>query len=399
MKKLISQPINIVIIITVLLVTIVILSGTVLVFLFLNKGEKQIISQSVQTPRSSVVSPVVITRTSVNGIPTIPQNELTTMPIKDITPTSLNVITPPPVADITPTSLEKSLPTGTIGFGIGVMGDSNSDEYRGDDNRGGPYAATTFNWVEMLVLNRQLNFGEWGYWGEPRRTGYSYNWARSDATAQGLLDSGQHTGLAKQVANGEVSYVVIFIGGNDFNLENGTYQDIYDGSLSDARLKNKLDLVVKDITLAVDTILNSGNVHVIVVNIGDKGLAPDSIRRFPDATGRQRVSTALQEVNGQIASMVTERGVVLIDMNAFGQNTLSHIDKNGFLEFGGESFSILIRGYEPHHLQLGDAYGHLGTVLSGILANAILIEPLNKNYGLGITPLTDQEILHSAGIR
>ena len=399
MKKLFSRPINIVIFITALLGTIAILSVIALVFLLLKKGDKQIISQSVQTPRRSVVSPVVITRTSVNGIPTIPQNEHTIMPIKDITPTSLNVIATTPVADLTPTSLEKSIPTGTIDFGIGVMGDSNSDEYRGDDNRGGPFAATTFNWVEMLVLNRQLNFGEWGYWGEPRRTGYAYNWARSDATAQSLLDSGQHTGLAQQVANGEVSVVVIYIGGNDFNLENGTYQDIYDGSLSDARLKNKLDLVVHDITLAVDTILNSGNVHVIVVNIGDKGLAPDSIRRFPNAAGRQRVSTALQEVNGQLTSMATERGVVLIDMNAFGQNTLSHIDKNGFLEFGGESFSILTRGYEPHHLQLGDAYGHFGTVLSGILANEILIEPLNKNYGLGITPLTDQEILHSAGIR
>ena len=84
--------------------------------------------------------------------------------------------------------------------GIGIMGDSNSDEYRADDNRGGEYAPTTLNWMEQLVLSRELNFGPWGTWGGPRRTGYEYNWARSGATAHSLITSGQHTGLAQQVA-------------------------------------------------------------------------------------------------------------------------------------------------------------------------------------------------------
>ena len=47
--------------------------------------------------------------------------------------------------------------TGTsldILHGIGVISDSNSDEYRADDNRGGDYAATTLNWVEQLVRYR-----------------------------------------------------------------------------------------------------------------------------------------------------------------------------------------------------------------------------------------------------
>jgi hypothetical protein len=30
--------------------------------------------------------------------------------------------------------------------GFGVLGDSSSDEYQADDNRGGAYAATTLNW-------------------------------------------------------------------------------------------------------------------------------------------------------------------------------------------------------------------------------------------------------------
>lgn len=102
--------------------------------------------------------------------------------------------------------------------GIGVLGDSNSDEYRADDNRGGTYAATTLNWMEQLVLSRGLNFGPWGRWGGPRRSGYKYNWARSGATVRSMISFGQHTGLARQVANGEVSHVFMWIGSNDFHI-------------------------------------------------------------------------------------------------------------------------------------------------------------------------------------
>ena len=60
--------------------------------------------------------------------------------------------------------------------GVGIIGDSLSDEYRGDDSRGLTYASTTLNWVEQLQKFRNFNFGEWGSWGEPRRTGFAYNW-------------------------------------------------------------------------------------------------------------------------------------------------------------------------------------------------------------------------------
>ena len=43
--------------------------------------------------------------------------------------------------------------------GIGVLGDSVSDEYRANDDRGGSYRATTLGWTEQLVFRRGLNFG------------------------------------------------------------------------------------------------------------------------------------------------------------------------------------------------------------------------------------------------
>src|SRR5688572_25679629 len=102
--------------------------------------------------------------------------------------------------------------------GLGIMGDSNTDEYRANDNRGGSYAATTLNWLEQLVAKRGVQAGSWGTWGEPRRSGYKYNWARSGATAGSMIANGQHTGLAQQITAGEVQYVIIYVGINDFHI-------------------------------------------------------------------------------------------------------------------------------------------------------------------------------------
>src|SRR5437764_3970064 len=91
--------------------------------------------------------------------------------------------------------------------GIGVLGDSYSDEYQFYP----PDRSTARNWVEILANARGLNFGRYSVEsrGEPRHQGFEFNWARSDATTTDLITSGQHTGLAGQVARGEVGVVVI----------------------------------------------------------------------------------------------------------------------------------------------------------------------------------------------
>src|SRR5690348_14161908 len=85
--------------------------------------------------------------------------------------------------------------------GIGVLGDSYSDEYQFYP----PHRSSARNWVEILALTRGMNFGEFtaASRGEPRNGGYAYNWARSDATSEDMIATGQHTGLASQVARGE----------------------------------------------------------------------------------------------------------------------------------------------------------------------------------------------------
>jgi hypothetical protein len=282
--------------------------------------------------------------------------------------------------------------------GFGIMGDSNSDEYQADDHRGGDYAGTTLGWVEQLVKQRGLNFGPWGTWEEPRRTGYEYNWARSGATAESLIIAGQHTGLARQVAEGKVSYVFLWISNNDFHFTNGTYKEIYDGSLSDELLQKKIESIVSNITLAVDTVLAAGPVDMVMVNMRDIGIAPLVQEQFPDAAGRQRVTSAIQSINQQLDAMAAERHIKIVKADDFTRSLLVRTDKRGHLSMENELINMLSIGNEPHNGRLEDPAGHAGTVVSGLTANFLFVEPFNSQYDTDIAPLTDAEILEDAGI-
>jgi hypothetical protein len=91
----------------------------------------------------------------------------------------------------------------TLVDGFGVLGDSGSDEYRADDDRGGAYATTTLNWLELLVRHRSFAAGPWGTRPSPRRTGYEYNWALSHRRRR--------------------SWAFLMVGANDFAMWNDTY--------------------------------------------------------------------------------------------------------------------------------------------------------------------------------
>jgi len=292
-----------------------------------------------------------------------------------------------------------SVSTPSMTAGIGVLGDSTSDEYRADDARGGEYGETTLNWVELLVRNRGLNFGQWGSWEEPRRAGYEYNWARTGATIDSMITSGQVAGLAQQVAERKVSYVFIWIGNNDFHLKNGPYEEIYNGKLNDAELQKRIDHLAANIEYAMDTILQAGDVKMAIVTIADQGVAPQAKILFPNAQKRQRVTEAVNKLNARIQEFAQERGVLVLDSNAVGKVLFSRVNWEGKLTFSDQKITVLTKGNEPHHLQLEDNIGHAGTVLSGIIANSLFIEPFDDAFGLHIQLLTDEEILHNAGLQ
>ena len=283
--------------------------------------------------------------------------------------------------------------------GIAILGDSFYDEYQGTDHRGGDYAAVTFNAVELLARTRGFHLGAWGDWGEPRRTGYQYNWARSGATSRTMIESGQHLGAASQVAAGAVSVVLIGVGSNDFSPYYGdNYERTYSGAMSDEELEAKIAAAIADVTLAVDTVQEAGAEGIIVVLFMQWELDPTLPQRYPDAGLRRRVSDAIDAVNAGLAAMASVRGAMVVSQSEVGVQLQTAFDAEGYFHIGGERIDFLHHGDEPHHSRLADAQ-HTGTVMSGVVANYYFIEPLNRVFGLAIPRLSDEEILAAAGLQ
>ncbi|MBX2797795.1 MAG: hypothetical protein KTR31_09010 [Myxococcales bacterium] len=311
------------------------------------------------------------------------------------------------VVDSSPTTTaDTSTPTAPSTVFLGILGASDSDEYSADDNRGGAYAKTTSNWAELLVSLRDVDLGPWGEREEPRRSGYERNWARSGARIQTLISTGQHTGLAEQVSRGEVAIAVMRIGNNDFSAANGQYQDIYSGAVDDVALEERLANLSAGLELIVETVLTAGDVKMLVTTIGDPAspgdedlVRPEFLAAFPDADGRARVSAAIAEVNASLRALETDYpGRVGVADTAVAVRAIGDaMDDEGQLLVGTETIDVFSVGGEPHNGLL-DATGHLGTVLSGLFANELVVGPLEEHFGVVVPLLTDEEILKSAGL-
>jgi hypothetical protein len=333
-------------------------------------------------------------------IPFLPTNAVSTEVQMESTATQPLQATATPSPSPAPTITQPTVETGESDLlkGIGIMGDSFYDEYQADDQRGGNYHALTFNLVEILERTRNFNLGPWGRWGEPRRTGYEFNWARSGATSQDMIDQGQHTGLAQQVAEGKVTFVFIGIGANDFSpYYRDDYKNIYNGQMTDQQLKEKIKNAISNVTLAVETVQQAGAKGIIVTLFTQWELDPLIGEIYPDQTRRQRVAKAIDAVNQGIQAMAETKGVVIYNQNEFGMKLLPSLQESRYLNVGGKLIDFLECGDKPIYSRLADQQ-HLGTVLSGVSANTYFIETMDKNFDLHIPLLSDQEILQIAGL-
>jgi len=292
------------------------------------------------------------------------------------------------------------MPVSKLG-GVAIIGDSTQDEYQADNPRGAEYNATTFNWVELLVRYRNIDAGPWGTHAEPRRSGYEYNWARSGATTDDMIATGQHTGVAEQVRQGKISNVLIQIGINDFYYS-GILVKIYDGTISPAEQQTWIDGRVANIRQAIRTVKSAGNARVLLAATQDyvtHNIVPEMLINAPDPVGRQRIVDAHAQLNQRLMQIAVEEGATFFDFNAAFKNKLNQlVTPNNVLVIGGEQIDLNTRGNEPHHGLLDDAYVHPGTVLAAVMANTY-IEELNAVYGTTMPLFSDDEILRIAGIR
>jgi hypothetical protein len=151
---------------------------------------------------------------------------------------------------------------------------------------------------------------------------------------------------------------------------NNTYGEIYDGSLTGAALDNKVNDLLANIQLALDTVKAAGPVDLFVANLVDRSATPAFQAAFPNAARRQIVSNVIAAANSRLQALATERGVTVVDLDAMGAAWLPLVDAGGNLLIGGELVSLAVRN-EPHHVLLQDSE-HSGTVGGGLLANYVI---------------------------
>jgi hypothetical protein len=248
--------------------------------------------------------------------------------------------------------------------------------------------------VEILAASRGLDFGPFDARsrGEPRNQGYAFNWARSDATTEDLIRTGQHTGLAAHVARGAVNIVVIFIGGNDFINALKAADPV-------AALGRVLPRALDNHRAAVRTIRAASPwVKVVLVTIPD-------VRHLPEFAGLLRAgrlpstvadsfTSAIRRYNAQIrSSAASDPRFALIDLDL--ATCAANLVSEDYVLVAGRWLDRRHPGNGPDCFFLADVR-HPGTLGQGLMAR-MFIEVVNARFDAGIAPLEPQEVLALAG--
>ncbi len=285
---------------------------------------------------------------------------------------------------------------------LGAMGDSLTDEYSEESYS---YA---MNWTMQVVQFRGVNMGPTaaaasqpgGTWGEPRRTGYRFNWARYDADSTTALSQGQHTGLAQQAASEGVNCAVVAIGANDFAPTSSAYFNIYWGFWSTPQINSYVSARIANVNTAVTALDNAG-LKLIVCNYVDFGVAPVTRQLYGTASRRTRVSNAIAQVNAGIAGIARQHRAALVDLNGLGTTLLgTAASPTQFLPIGSVNIQLFNRDTSGHTNPLAgfvDDGGHPHTTVQGAFAN-LMMTAVNIQTRAGLVPFSDAEILAHAGI-
>lgn len=237
------------------------------------------------------------------------------------------------------------------------------------------------SWVPHLVASRGLNFGPSSAW----------NVAIGGATSTTLLTQNQHTVTAASVAAGDVDYVFLSIGGNDFLNQRA---NIASGALSGTSLDAFLDAFISNVMTAVNAVDQSDPTGFVLLGVPDISLFPLGLAEFTTAAEKQRIQSATDQANAKLLDLASGHELAFVDF-AETQRELASLPS---VVIGGVTFDMTMPGPWP---SAGDHF-FVDGVHPGAAGNAILASlfatALNEGYGLAISPLSDLEILQNAGL-
>ncbi len=286
---------------------------------------------------------------------------------------------------------------------LGTIGDSLTDEYF---EQSYDYARA---WTELLVEERGLTFGPTasdagepgGSWGEPRRTGFEDNWARSGATTDDALAAGQHSGVAEGAIERDISHILLYIGGNDFSPWAGAYDEIYDGLWNQAEIDSWIAGRVANLRFMLDTVQPTG-ARIVLFGILDFSVMPWLNQGdYDDPTRREAVAAAVGQFGDEIQSLAEQRALVFLDVFALGRAVFgTNLAPRTVLLVGNVEIDLTGRdtpsGGLPTAAFVDDGV-HPNTVLQGVWAN-VAMTALNLGFDADLPLLSEAEILAAAGI-
>ncbi|HYW80988.1 MAG TPA: SGNH/GDSL hydrolase family protein [Thermoguttaceae bacterium] len=308
---------------------------------------------------------------------------------------------------------------------LGIIGDSLSDEYADQAGQAFDYSYAK-NWNEQLVEAGIFDLGPTaaaaaqpgGTWGEPRRTGYQYNYARYGAVTADMKDvadggMGLVSGLADQQGEG-ITHIVAAIGANDFfpypsAALFAAYPAIYFGHATGEQIDAVTadNMAVAHWALEQAQAVDTGNGRFVLANIPDYGVAPYTwgYSEYTDPVGRERVTDVIRSVNAQLEEVASEFGIPVVDLFGFskavlGENSDPKDPLNYTIQFGGvDVYPLAIdteTGINPYAGFVHDGM-HPNTVMQGAFAN-LFLEAFNTYDGDNFTLMTEAQILANAGI-
>lgn len=273
--------------------------------------------------------------------------------------------------------------------GIGVIGDSISDEYRFY----APDRASARNWVEILATTRELPFGDPGVanrgMAQDRRL--AYNWSRSSATTTSLIAQGQHRGLAAQVTEGAaINLASVTIGTNDF-------ADVLNKSRSVAALRPVPERASANLAAILGSLLGTNpTLRIAVFTAVDLRCSP-ILRGALDAgliTGAvaDAYGSAIEAFNNRLRGLVAGHGrrVMIVDI----YRLLAEVTRARSYVVGGLEIDCVKASNDPRHLFLADGF-HPGTIGQCLIANQFL-DTINAGFDTGIPLLSGKEMIDIA---
>ena len=279
--------------------------------------------------------------------------------------------------------------SGWIG-GVGVIGDSISDEYRFY----APDRVTARNWVEILSAVRGLDFGSPSVAspGGVRDRRFAYNWSQSSSTTSSLMARRQHEGLAAQVAGGApIGLAAVTVGTNDFARVLFTSRSV-------EAMGPALERASSNIAAILDSLLAAGpTLRVAAFTAVDLSQSP----LIRGASGAGLIAPAMARAYRAAVARFNERlrdyasgigrRIVVVDEDRL----LFNIVTADRFTVGSVELDRFVAGNEIHHLFLRDGF-HPGTIGQGLIANEFL-GAINAGFGTEVPLLAGDEMVGIAG--